>query len=375
MRTLEHYSTIWDYATKPAIELAEALITRAPASVARASYVNSGSEGDDNALQVVRHYHWLRGAPERNWILTVRGCFHGWTYGGGALSLGSGTLEGAGPIPGHVEQLTPPWPYHQELYGDQDLVDFCVQELEATIERLGADRIAAMFGEPVMGPAGMILPPDDYWPRMVEVLKSHGILFVADEAVTGFGRVGAWFGSSYYGIEPDVMVCAKGMASGYMPIGALLISSQVADTIEGCGPGSSYVGHPVSCAVAKANIEIIEREGLLENARQRGLQFLTELQPLLDLPVVGNVRGLGLMLGVELVSDKKTRAPLVLTQPDLIARFREDTGVILNVHGREGHPAITLTPPLVITAEEVTRAVQAIAYVTERLSTDGTYRG
>lgn len=375
MRKLEHFSSLWHYTSKPAIELAEALVTRAPASVARVRYSTGGSQSCDEALQVVRRYQWLRGAPERTWVLTVRGCYHGCTYAGAALAQGAiaahGTFDGMGPVGGDVAQLTSPWPYHQELYGGEDLVEFCVRELETTIERIGPRRIAAMFGEPVMGVAGMVPPPDDYWPRMTEVLKAHEILFVADEVVTAFGRLGAWFGSGYYGVKPDVMVCAKGMASGYMPIGALMISAEIADTLEGDYTGGSYGGHPVSCAVTKANIEIIERENLLENARERGLQFLSELQPLLDLPVVGDVHGLGLALGVELVSDKTARTPLSLDDPTLIGRFREDTGVILGLHGS----SLVITPPLVITAEEVSRTVQAVAFITERLSTDGKYRG
>lgn len=373
MNELEHFSTLWDYTNKPSIELAEALVTRAPASVARVRYSTSGSESDDEALQVIRRYHYVRGAPERTWILTVRGCYHGRTYGGISLARGSfmahGTLEGLGPVPGDVIQLTPPWPYHTELYGGEDLVEFCVRELETTIERLGAGRIAAMFGEPVMGPAGMIPPPDEYWPRMTAVLKAHDIPLVFDEVVTAFGRVGSWYGSVHYGVEPDIIICAKGMASGYMPISAILVSAEVADTLEGTYAGGSYGGHPTSCAVAKANIDIIEREDLLGNARLRGAQFLSELQPLLDLPVVGDVRGLGLMLAVELVADKSTRAPLVL-DPALAACFRDDTGVIFGLHGN----ALAVTPPLTISPEEVTRATEALAFIAERLSTDGKYR-
>jgi len=371
---LEHFSSLWHYTTKPAIELAEALVTRAPASVARVRYSTSGSQSCDEALQVVRRYHWLSEAPERTWVLTVRGCYHGCTYGGAALAQGAiaahGTFDGMGPVGGDIAQLTPPWPYHQEFYDGDDLVDFCVRELETTIEQIGPEHIAAMFGEPVMGVAGMVPPPNDYWPRMTEVLRRHGILFVADEVVTAFGRVGAWYGSNYYGVEPDVMILAKGMASGYMPIGALLLRSKLADTLEGDYTGGSYGGHPVSCAVAKASIDIIERENLLENARERGLQFLSELQPLLDLPVVGDVHGLGLALGVELVSDKKARTPLALDDPTLVTRFREDTGVILGLHGH----TLVITPPLIIKAEEVSRTVEAVTHITERLSTDGTYR-
>ncbi len=349
------------------------MVTRAPVGQARVRYSTSGSQCCDEALQVVRRYQWARGVPERTWVLTLRGCYHGCTYGGAALNQGAiaahGTFDGMGPVGGDIAQLTPPWPYHQEFYGSDDLVSFCVHELETTIERIGPGRIAAMFGEPVMGVAGMVPPPDDYWPRMTQVLKEHDILFVADEVVTAFGRVGAWYGSSHYGIEPDIIACAKGIASGYMPIGALIIRSEVADVLEGDYSGGSYGGHAVSCAVAKACIDIIERENLLQNARERGLQFLQELQPLLDLPVVGDIHGLGLAIGVELVSDKVTRAPLPLDDPTLVARFREDTGVIFGLHGN----TLVLTPPLVISPEEVSRTVEAVGSVAERLSTDGAY--
>lgn len=365
MSTLAHFTIMKDFANPPTIEFCEKLIERAPSNIAKVRLMSSGSEADDEALQLVRLYHFRRGQPQRTKVLVLRGSFHGRTYGGAELA---GGWPGIGDVPDRATMLTPPWPYHTEFFGGEDLTDFCVRELEETIARVGADNIAAMFGELVMGPAGMIPAPDDYWPRMVAVLKSHGILFVADEVVTAFGRAGAWYTSLDYNLKPDMIVLAKGIASGYVPLGALLLDGNVADILEGAPGGGSYAGHLMASAVASANIDIIERENLLEASRQRGGQFLDELGELLNLPIVGDVRGRGLMLGVELVSDKTTRQSLFDRFPNLkkdiplFARTRH--GVIIAVHGG----AVALTPPLIITAREVSRVVDAVGDVLARVN-------
>lgn len=365
MSTLAHFTIMADFANPPTIEFCEKLVARAPKNIAKVRLMSSGSEADDEALQLVRLYHNRRGQPERTKVLAIRGSFHGRTYAGAELA---GGRPGIGEVPANAIQLTPPWPYHTELYGGENLTDFCVRELEETIARVGADKIAAMFGELVMGPAGMIPAPDDYWPRMVAVLKSHGILFVADEVVTAFGRAGAWYTSLDYGLTPDIIVLAKGIASGYVPLGALLLDGNVADVLDGSSGGGSYAGHLMASAIGSANIDIIERENLLEASRLRGAQFLGELHELLNLPIVGDVRGRGLMIGVELVSDKATRASLFDRFPNLrkdIPRFaRRRHGVVLAIHGG----AVALTPPLVITPREVSRVVDAVGDVLARIN-------
>jgi PLP-dependent transaminase len=367
MATLAHYTIAKDFANIPTIEFSEKLIALAPANIGKVRLMSSGSEADDEALQLARLYHFRKGHPERTKILVLRGSFHGRTYAGAELA---GGRPGIGESPKGAIQLTPPWPYHTEFFGGENLTDFCVRELEDTIERVGAKNIAAMFGELVMGPAGMIPAPDDYWPRMVAVLKSHGILFVADEVVTGFGRAGAWFTSNDYGLAPDLIVLAKGIASGYMPLGAVLLDNEVAKVLTGAGGGGSYAGHLVASAIGSANIDIIERENLLSASRQRGKQFLDELSPLLSLPIVGDVRGRGLMVGVELVTDKLSRQSLVGRFPHLATAIpllaRETHGVIIAIHGG----AVALTPPLVITTEEVRRVTAAVADVLERIDPD-----
>jgi len=364
MGTLAHFTIAKDFTNIPSIELCEKLLQHAPRNLAQVRLLNSGSEADDEALQLVRLYHHKRGQPQRIKVLTVRGSFHGRTYAGSELAGGRPGIAGA--TDGAI-QLTPPWPYHVELYGGEDPTDFCVRELEETIARVGAGHIAAMFGELMMGPAGMIPAPDDYWPRMVAVLKSHGIIFVADEVVTAFGRCGAWYTSLDYGLEPELVVLAKGIASGYMPLGAVLLDAGMVDVLQSAGGGGSYAGHLVASAVGAANIDIIERENLLLASRERGRQFLDELRGLPNLPAVGDVRGRGLAIGVELVSDRKTRQSLFEKFPSLRKEIPRVTrhlhGVIIAVHGS----AVVLTPPLVITAAEVTRVVQAVADVLERI--------
>ena len=356
MRELAHFTTYWEYTTLPAAKLAERLIEKAPANLAKVRFGSSGSECDDEALQIVRQFHRNRGTTDRTIVLTLRGGYHGRSVADATLA---GMRDRAVFIDGSVHQLTPPWPYHAELYDGEKLTDFCVRELEETIERIGAGRIAAMFGELVMGPAGMIAPPDDYWPRIAEVLHRHGILFVADEVVTAFGRAGDWYASNIYGIEPDVMVLAKGIASGYMPLGAILLSDEVAREVASVDTGGSYGGHMTACAVGLANMDIIERESLHEAARERGAQLMAELAPLLNLSIVGDVHGKGLMLGVELVRDKTTREPLRSAGYQLCQRIRREAGIL--VGGRDN--LFVIMPPLVISKEQVTQLATGIESV------------
>jgi len=348
-RQIEQLATFafgFDYTNTPSIELAEKLVARAPANIAKVRFETGGGEADDHALQLARIYHAQKGAPQRRI---------------------TGGKPGVPPSSPDTIVLTPPRPYHTELYGGKDMVAFCVDELRAVIAEHGADSIAAMFAELMPGPSGMIPLPDEYWPAMSAVLKEHGILFVADEVVTGFGRAGAWFMSSELGLAPDMIVLAKGMCSGYVPMAAVMMSEDVASTVNGLGPGNSYAGHAVGAAVASAHIDIIETENLIYNANARGAQFLEELEPLLDHPFVGEIRGRGLMMGIELVSDKKTRAPLIKDAPwlfaDLPRYMRREHGILLGLRG----PVIILTPPLVITTDEVSQICLALIETIARI--------
>src|SRR5579872_7401331 len=235
MRRLEYFTSFWEFTNEPAIRLAERLVGLAPDPIARAYFTSGGSEGDDAALKMARLYFHRRGQPERTWILARRGAYHGSAYGGGSATGIDVYRTGFGPLLPHIRHLTPPWPYRAELFDGRDPTEFLIDELERTIEELGPDKVAAFIGEPVMGVAGMLIPPEDYWRRVQEVLDRHGILLILDEVVTAYGRVGEWFAARHYGLHPDIIVTAKGISSGYVPLGANLITEEIAATLASSG--------------------------------------------------------------------------------------------------------------------------------------------
>jgi putrescine aminotransferase len=368
--TLEYFTSFWEFSNDKAIALAAKLVQIAPDNITHVYFTSGGSEGNEAALKMARYYHHRKGHTERNWILARRNSYHGIAYGGGSLSGFPIYHEGFGPMLPHVEHLTPPWPYRSELYGGQDPTDFLIAELEATIARIGAGNIAAMVGEPIMGVGGMLVPPDDYWPRVAAVLKKHGILLVFDEVVTAYGRVGEWFAAQHFGVEPDIIITAKGITSGYIPLGAVLVADHVAEQLgkdHGFPMGYTYNGHPTAAAVALANLEIIEEEGLLDRAHKIGAYLHEGLRTLLDLPIVGEVRYVGMMHAVELVCDKDSRTPLPMLQPMLPDVIRRETGVIVRDCGH----SLVLSPPLIMTEEEADRCVAAMRQVLERTTADG----
>lgn len=339
---LEHFTTRREFATVPALELADALVELSPLPDGAVRYANSGSEADDDAMQVVREYQRRRGLPGKRTILTLKGAFHGHTVGG--LQLGGQIAVD------DVVQLRLPDPYTFDG-APTELTDLCVAELRETIERVGADRIAAMFGEPVFGPAGMFAPPADYWPRVVEILRENDILYVADEVVTGFGRAGALFGCELWDVRPDVMVFAKGLSSGYAPIAAVLLSREIADVTRGQPGGGSFSGHSVSAALARENLRLVVEERLASKAAERGRQLVEGLEPLTELPFVTAVHGAGLMVGVRIAHESTAGLSMPL---DEIIRRRHG---VLMMSGRDG---LIITPPLVITAVETDEIIAAV---------------
>ncbi|MGH2928993.1 MAG: aspartate aminotransferase family protein, partial [Solirubrobacteraceae bacterium] len=281
MRQIEYFTSFWEFTNEPSIRLAEKLLSIAPDSVGKVFFTSGGSEGDDAAIKMARFYFHRLGQTERNWILSRRDAYHGIAFGGGSATGVPVYRDGFGPLVPHFHHLTPAWPYRSELFGGQDPTDFLIAELEQAIEQIGPDKIAAFIGEPVMGVAGMLVPPEDYWPRVQEVLKRHGILLILDEVVTAYGRVGEWFAATHYGLAPDIIVTAKGISSGYVPLGANLVSDELAQTVSsgaGFPLGYTYNGHPTACAVGLANLEIIEREGLLAAARETGEYLLRRMR-------------------------------------------------------------------------------------------------
>jgi adenosylmethionine-8-amino-7-oxononanoate aminotransferase len=372
---LEYFTSFWDFSNDQAIRLAARLASLAPDGLDRVFFTNGGSEGNETAIKAARLYHHERGEPERTWILSRRDAYHGLGYGSGSATGFDVYHHGFGPLVPDVEHLTPAWPYRTELFGGADPTDFLLAEMEAAIERIGPGRVAAMIGEPIMGVAGAILPPDDYWPRVRELLSAHGILLIADEVVTGFGRTGVWFASESYGMRPDLVVTAKGLTSGYAPLGAVLMRGEIADAItagdHGFPHGFTYNGHPVCCAIAMENLAILEREELLPRAREMGDAIAERVAPLAQLPVVGEIRHRGMMLGIELVADRERRTPLPIHGLGILDVIRAETGVIMRDVGH----TVVCSPPLVLTEEQADRLADALASVLERLQPDGTVRG
>jgi putrescine aminotransferase len=370
LETLEYFTSFWEFSNDKAIALAKKLVEISPDNITHVYFTSGGSEGNEAALKMARYFHHRRGNSNRNWIIARRNSYHGIAYGGGSLSGFPVYHEGFGPMLPHVEHVTPPWPYRHELYNGQDPTDFLINELEETIKRIGPENIAAMVGEPIMGVGGMLVPPDDYWPRVSTLLKSHGILLVFDEVVTAYGRVGEWFAAQHFGVEPDIIITAKGITSGYIPLGAVLMSEEVATELGkdfGFPMGYTYNGHPTAAAVALENIRVIEEEGLLDQAKKIGEYLHNGLRELLDLPIVGEVRYVGMMHAVELVSDKETRTPLPMLQPMLPDVIRRESGVIVRDCGHN----LVLSPPLIMTEEEADKCVAALRDVLTRTTPDG----
>ena len=366
--TLEYFTSFWEFSNDKAIALAEKLASIAPDNINHVYFTSGGSEGNEAAIKMARYFHFRQGAEDRNWIIARHNSYHGIAYGGGSASGFDVYHQGFGPMLPHVAHVSPAWPYRSDLYNGQDPTDFLIAELEETIESIGPDKIAAFIGEPIMGVGGMLVPPDDYWPRVAALLKKHGILLILDEVVTAYGRVGTWFAAQHFGVDPDIIVTAKGITSGYIPLGAVLVDDRVAEVLgrdHGFPMGYTYNGHPTAAAVALRNLEIIEREGLLERAKTIGAYLNQQLRALLDLDIVGEVRYVGMMHAVELVSDRETREPLprVNELPDEIRK----SGVIVRDCGHN----LVLSPPLIMTEDEADRAVAAMRAVLERTGKDG----
>jgi adenosylmethionine-8-amino-7-oxononanoate aminotransferase len=341
MSTLEFYASFWNFANEPSIKLAARLAELSPVGLDRVFFTNGGSEGIETAIKLVRLAWHAQGKPERNVILSRKSAYHGV----GSASLAATGIpplkEGFGPLaPGFVHLSTPTL---------RSSADELVAELRAAIDEHGAEHIAAFIGEPVMGVGGMIPPPDGYWPGVQDVLREHGILLVLDEIVTGYGRTGHWFGAQRYGLDPDVIVTAKALTSGYVPMGAVLVHDRLVDLLDGTAfrHGFTYNGHPVGAAVALANLGIIEREGLIERAATMGARMLERLKPVQELECVAEARGVGLMLGVELAGDRDAA-------PAAAGALRD--GVVVRASGQK----IVMSPPFVIDEQQADRIVDVL---------------
>ena len=312
MLDLPYYNTFFETSTVPAAELSEKISSLLPDRFNRIFFVNSGSEANDTVVRLVRHYWALKGQPERQTFIGRRRGYHGSTMISASLG-GMEAMHGQGglPLPGFEHVLEPDWYQHG---GDMDRDEFglkAAREVEEKILEVGAENVAAFIGEPIQGAGGVIIPPDSYWPEVQRICKKYGILLIADEVICGFGRTGNWWGFETMGIEPDIVPMAKGLSSGYLPIGAVAVSDSIMDDLYELGGefyhGYTYSGHPAACAVALENIRILQDEDFIGQVRAIAPYLKEQLSSLSDHPIVGEVRAIGMVGAIELVRDKKTR--------------------------------------------------------------------
>jgi len=364
--TLPTFSCHGAYAHPVAIELAERLTAlTAPERMSRVLFSNGGSDAMETALKLARQYWRLSGKPEKTGFVSFKLAYHGVGMGGVSASGIPGLRGAYGPVLPGFHHILPPYGYRYpgRLEGN-DLAMAVANELHRTITFLGADTLAGFVAEPIQCASGVLVPPDVMWRALRAVCNQHDLLLIADEVVTGFGRTGEWFGARRWQTRPDIICLAKGINSGYVPLGATLFNERVAaawsseDPTTAIQHGYTYSGHPLACAAAMANLDVIERDRLVDNAAAVGTYLNERLQVLAGHPLVGQIRQCGLMVGVELVADRTTRAPLDFNAPAhrTIRETIDRSGVRVRCSGN----TLILTPPLVITTEHVDTCVEAM---------------
>ncbi len=375
---LPFYHTFTHKSNVPAVELAERLIALTGGRMAQAFFTNSGSEANDTIVKMVWYYNNALGRPEKKKIIARNRGYHGVTVASASLTGLPGNHRGFDlPLPQMLHTRCPHW-YHEGLPNETEaaFADRLAAELEALILQEGPDTVAAFIGEPVMGAGGVIVPPATYWQKIQAVCRKYDVLIIADEVITAFGRTGRMFASDLYGIEPDFMTLSKQLTSSYQPLAAVLLSESVASVIAHhsgelgvFGHGYTASGHPVAAAVALENIQIIEERGLVENAATVGAVLQRRLQALSGHPLVGEVRGVGLIGAVELVSDKTSRAPF---EPNgmmgaRVVQQAQENGLIL----RSIQDSIAFCPPLIITEAQVNELVDRFTQSLEEVAQHG----
>ncbi len=381
-KKLAYYHAYAMTSHEPAIRLSQRILAMAPPGMSKVYYGLSGSDANETQVKIVWYLNNVLGRPQKKKLIARRRGYHGCTIMTASLT-GLETFHKAFDLPiAPVLHTTTPHHYWQAEPGvsEREFSMKCAEDLEALIQAEGPDTVAAFIGEPVMGTGGLIPPPEGYWQEIRKVLERHDILLIADEVVTGFGRIGADFGSILYDMQPDLITCAKGLTSAYLPLSAAIVGEKVWRVLEQgsdlFGPfshGYTYSAHPIAAAAALANLEIIEREDLAGNARDTGAYFQEQMKATFaDHPLVGEVRGVGLLGAVEFVADRKKKERF---DPDLkvgprIAAAAVDENLIARAmpHG----DILGFAPPLVITREEidevVARARRAVDRVTNELT-------
>jgi putrescine aminotransferase len=378
MEQLPYYNTFFQTTHPPVVALSTRIAELAPKGMNHTFFASSGSEANDTNIRLVRQYWALMGKPDKKVIISRKNGYHGSSMGSASLGgMAFMHAQGGMPIPDitHIDQ-----PYWYAEGGDMDPNEFGLARaklLEAEIDRLGEGNVAAFIAEPIQGAGAVIIPPETYWPEIQRICDEHDILLIADEVICGFGRTGEWFGSQTLNIRPDVMTIAKGLSSGYQPIGGSVISDAVADVINSdeFAHGYTYSGHPVACAVALENLRLLDEEGIVDYVRTEAAPYLAQKwKEIGDHPLVGEARSIGLMAALELSPDKANRAAFKTDAGTVGLRCRERcfaNGLVMRHVG----DTMIISPPLIISKDEIdllcARAVQALDETLAGLKSDG----
>ncbi|MWB76484.1 aminotransferase class III-fold pyridoxal phosphate-dependent enzyme [Pseudooceanicola sp. 216_PA32_1] len=361
MRELPYYNTFFMTTHIPAIALAAKLAELAPGDLNHVFFAGSGSEANDTNIRMVRTYWAEKGQPERNVIIARWNGYHGSSMGSGSLGGMVGIhSQGGLPIPDILHIGQPHWWAEGGEMSPEEFGLMRARELEEKILEVGPERVGAFIAEPVQGAGGVIIPPDSYWPEIQRIVDKYGILLIADEVICGFGRTGNWFGSQTLDIRPHIMTIAKGLSSGYQPIGGSIVCDEVAGVLAACefNHGYTYSGHPVAAAVALENLRILEEERIVETVHDETAPYLKQkFESLADHPMVGEARIVGMMGSIALTPDKAARA-----------KFKADAGTVgyitrercfaNNLIMRHVYDRMIVSPPLVISKSEIDLLIQ-----------------
>jgi len=358
---LPYYNTFFKTSTVPATELAAKLANLLPERFKRVFFVNSGSEANDTMVRFIRHYWGIRGKKYRNIFISRRRAYHGSTMVSASLGGMAGMHEQGGlPLPGFVHVQQPHW---YEFGGDLTPDEFGVQaaaDVEKKILEVGPDNVAAFVGEPIQGAAGVLIPPKTYWPEVERICRKYGILMAADEVICGFGRTGNWWGFETMDFNPDIVIMAKGLSSGYLPIGAMAVADNLISVFFDKGGefyhGYTYSGHPAACAVALENIRILEDEDLIGRVRAVAPYLRQSMMSLSDHPLVGEVRTEGFIGAIELTPDKKTRARF--DEPGRVGTICRDHCAANGLIMRACWDTMVFAPPFCIEKGEIDEMVK-----------------
>jgi adenosylmethionine-8-amino-7-oxononanoate aminotransferase len=368
------YFPLWSYAHPQAIELAERLAAMAPGDLNRVFFTSSGSEAVESAWKLAKQYFKAVGQPDRYKVLSRSIAYHGTSLGALAITGLPGIKEPFEPLPPGGVRVPNTNFYRAPDFVADDVTAFglwAADEIERAIQREGEESVAAVFLEPLQNSGGCFPPPPGYFQRVREICDKYGVLLVSDEVICAFGRLGYYFGSERYGYQPDIITFAKGVTSGYAPLGGMMVSDRLMEPFRTGEStflhGVTFAGHPVSCAVAMANLDVFEKEDLLGNVRAHEGAFRATLEKLSDLPIVGDVRGDGYFYGIEMVKDKATRATFSDEESERLLRgFLShalfDAGLICRADDR-GDPVIQLSPPLTCTQEHFDEMEQILRSV------------